>query len=607
MKLCKPISIGMEDEADIYVVPANKQPVLCKETPSDVYKHKTKSDKLSDQKKLAHKEQQEAVDKDQRKPSDKEQQGAANKAQKKPSDKEQQEEAHKTQENTGVNSCDIFKPKKRIMKNEKTIMVVGATGRGKTTLINRMINYLFGVKYSNTCRFRLIEETKLSETKSNTKDITKYTLYRSRLEYNITVIDTPGFDSTEGKYDDQSTLAKIKYLFESGNVEAVDAICIVENCAITRLTLSQIYVYKTIATTFGKNVKDNVFIMITHCNDLPDGDIPSQPLAILENFTEEGIPYKLFCLFNNKHIYKKQPRNPTKATIENAYWDMSTKSFEQFFESLGTTNPISLKLTTEILNIKFQIKEIKLPHLTGELQRNINEIKSIELDINAIDELIRNPDKSRYSKKVSVTKVVMVPIENPNWFTTKCKNCNWICHYPCDIHEKNFFYNSLYWCSAMSWQFIPGTGKATCMVCPGKCSWKDHEQIKERRIFKNSEEEITDESLRKKYMEGKRGDMSNLRRKCNTKLIETYQKLLDQFKEIETLIDYINKNSLCAVPITIKEFVEEIIKCDQEDGYQERVHYLKCLVMMSHPTSTDAKTSMDKAMAFINLCNLPII
>ena len=53
---------------------------------------------------------------------------------------------------------------------EKVLMVVGATGAGKTMLINGMVNYILGIKWEDKFRFKLVvEDSKVSQTQSQTK------------------------------------------------------------------------------------------------------------------------------------------------------------------------------------------------------------------------------------------------------------------------------------------------------------------------------------------------------------------------------------------------------------------------------------------------------
>ena len=47
---------------------------------------------------------------------------------------------------------------------EKAILVVGGTGKGKSTLINRMINHILGIKYTDKFRYQFVQEKKLTQT-----------------------------------------------------------------------------------------------------------------------------------------------------------------------------------------------------------------------------------------------------------------------------------------------------------------------------------------------------------------------------------------------------------------------------------------------------------
>jgi flagellar biosynthesis GTPase FlhF len=65
------------------------------------------------------------------------------------------------------------------MKNHKLIILMGATGCGKSTLINGMVNYILGVKWNDPFRFKCVREdetTARNQAISQTSSVTAYTI-----------------------------------------------------------------------------------------------------------------------------------------------------------------------------------------------------------------------------------------------------------------------------------------------------------------------------------------------------------------------------------------------------------------------------------------------
>ena len=85
---------------------------------------------------------------------------------------------------------------------EKTILVVGATGAGKSTLIDGIANFVFNVRFEDNHRLKLINLLKEEEAKksnqavSQTDHITVYKIpymTEGNIPYNLNIIDTPGW------------------------------------------------------------------------------------------------------------------------------------------------------------------------------------------------------------------------------------------------------------------------------------------------------------------------------------------------------------------------------------------------------------------------------
>ena len=179
----------------------------------------------------------------------------------------------------------------------KVLMVVGATGAGKSTLINGMVNYILGVEWKDDFRFKLIVDQVKTQTKSVTTEITAYTIHRmdsSNVPYSLTIIDTPGFGDTAGLERDKEITQQIKEFFspsDGNSIDHLDAIGFVTQSALVHLTPTQQYIFDSILSIFGNDVAKNIFIMVTFC----DGQTP----PVIDAVKRANVPFSTFFKFNN--------------------------------------------------------------------------------------------------------------------------------------------------------------------------------------------------------------------------------------------------------------------------------------------------------------------
>ena len=98
---------------------------------------------------------------------------------------------------------------------------MGATGSGKTTWINAMINYVLGVKWEDDFRFKLVdEEINKNQAHSQTQGVTAYDIHHqegSCIPFSLTIVDTPGFGDTQGTVRDNEITSSIKDFFNDPN------------------------------------------------------------------------------------------------------------------------------------------------------------------------------------------------------------------------------------------------------------------------------------------------------------------------------------------------------------------------------------------------------
>ncbi|CAL8366465.1 unnamed protein product [Boreogadus saida] len=280
-----------------------------------------------------------------------------------------------------VEGCQRFIFGKDSVKQNRTIMLLGATGAGKSTLVNRMINYILGVTWDDTFRFKLVDEgTAVSQADSQTSEVTVYKLNHRegfQIDYSLTIVDTPGFGDTRGIERDRLIVTQLQRLFSAEHgVREIAAICFVVQASHPRLTTTQKYLFDLVLSIFGKDVAENIQILVTFA-------VTQGTPSVLWAINETGVPcpkrkdgLPIHFKFNNCALFDVKVDDDDDATDDEEdqsskmFWDMGTKSMKKFFSALNVIVTKSLTLTKEVLRQRGELENwrAKLEEITLESQ-----------------------------------------------------------------------------------------------------------------------------------------------------------------------------------------------------------------------------------------------
>lgn len=308
-------------------------------------------------------------------------------------------------EDSKIRKCEIGTKNSKDL-TEKVIMFVGETGSGKTTMINRVVNYLLGVKWEDKERYKLAtdkeessgEET--SEIQSKTKWISSYTFHQTKtLDYKVTLIDTPGFGDTGGKERDKFITSQIKDFFHTRGergIDHIDAVAFVLVASAKRLTETQKYIFESVLNLFGKDISENIFLFITHAET---ENIADENAPVIEAAKSAMIPFAHFHIFNNVALFrdknKTSSRRVSSATSRNKeMWNFGGEDFDNFFAQLEMCEPKSIFLSAEVLAERSRL-EIVVKSIPANITSCLVEVKKLEEEEKALEKYRKEMDDNQ--------------------------------------------------------------------------------------------------------------------------------------------------------------------------------------------------------------------
>uniref|UniRef100_UPI003AAFA13B uncharacterized protein n=1 Tax=Centroberyx gerrardi TaxID=166262 RepID=UPI003AAFA13B len=279
-----------------------------------------------------------------------------------------------------MDGCSSYSFGKESMRRNRTIMTFGATGSGKSTLINGMINYIVGIEWNDTFRFKLIDEDQMrSQAESQTSEVTAYKINHQegfKIPYSLTIVDTPGFGDTRGIARDRAITEQIQRLFTSAEgVSEIDAVCFVTQASLPRLTATQKYVFDSVLSIFGKDVAENIRMLVTFAD--------AQRPPVLEAVKVSGVPcpktdrgLPVHFKFNNSALFADN--RSEDMDFDKMFWSMGVKSMKTFFTALDKMTTKSLQMTKEVLEERRQL-ETAVEGLQPQVKAGLAKLEEIKM------------------------------------------------------------------------------------------------------------------------------------------------------------------------------------------------------------------------------------
>ncbi|XP_048030515.1 uncharacterized protein LOC125257817 isoform X3 [Megalobrama amblycephala] len=259
-------------------------------------------------------------------------------------------------------------------KPHKTILMVGETGTGKTTLINVMINYMLGVQREDKVWFEITDDqSDRTSVHSQTSRITVYGFYLQESPIHLTIIDTPGYGDTRSIEVDKQIAESLLSLCKSAEgVCEIDTVCLVIRATQNRLSDRQIYIFDAVQSLFGRDIAENIVLLFTHST----GARPKDVLMAVKKA-------KIKCAVNDKNqpVYflfdncQENTFHEEYEMVQEQSWNLSFKEITGFFKFLDTIKRKSLKMTQDVLQNRKQL-EAKISNLQSCFQ--LTELKQNE-------------------------------------------------------------------------------------------------------------------------------------------------------------------------------------------------------------------------------------
>lgn len=434
----------------------------------------------------------------------------------------------------------------------KSILLFSTPHSGKTTLLQGIMNFIFGV--SSADGFRLCFAPELTVKNDLYKDwVTVYEFHEyegGRLDHPFTIIDIPRFHGSKKEYflriHDQITSYKT----------IIDCICFVAQNNTFSLPYEQIEYIQSIKHIFQTDMDTDLSCCFCTFADL--GPPHVKEVFNLNNITsDESFMVNWSCLFKRIDHASK------------FFWVTNFQALDKFFKRV------------EISDRKWLMDKIKNDHSgpgekndelilqIADLQPEVNEYLAklgdvkIQRDMFAAHE---NEIKSTGDFEFTIQEVKQTkePL-HPGKHVTNCTICFLTCHEECNIPDDAGKKN----CQAMD-------SKGYCKECAGHCVWYHHKNMTFIYCYVNVEVTKSYKDMKESYEQdhGKPLDFEEYLEHLNKDIEALLERLHENVKKINDCTNELHGIKKRELGDSFDDTIDQMIKSEKikkEKGYERRI------------------------------------
>ncbi|CAG0882935.1 unnamed protein product [Darwinula stevensoni] len=434
-------------------------------------------------------------------------------------------------------------------KEVKVIILLGATGAGKSTLVNAFINYFYGVDWEDTFRLVLIPNIERGKSKgeSQTSWITAYTFpwqKGCRAPYSITIVDTPGLGDTKGLIADKHITFKESKPLRLQTRTAV---------AKERLALD--------STANNPAIKDRNDQNMNSAISAEVAPLKGERTEVNTNENPENAIHQAIAR-RDPGITGNASTSAGSAEIGAANAPRDDKSSD------GDSSDDDESEERQFLEAALQSIEPQLMAGLGKLEELRQEhavLKKYEVELNASENVM-------YTVKVQKQKQVD---KDPGEYVTKCLRCNLTCHDPCTLPQDKMRDS----CSSMVIDM--DTGAVThCAICPSKCPPNQHVNNQYRmELYEETETRLISDFKEKYEMEaGKKLNVEGITKALIKEFNQERANIMELIKRAYECLCKLDRMSTSSKKMGILDYLNLLISTEKKEarpGHSQRIKFLQ--------------------------------